>query len=303
MGFQLLYYEYLRSIKHPMLKVLDASPQSFVGEDIELSLMLMSNYSATTNLNGRKTHQVNDAYQKLGLLSQIAKRVRNYKVSRFGGATKDRERVTFDEFSPEVKHTLDFVRQWIDRTEDKGLLSYKLAKTIPERKAALKKAKIYVDVPPVKTAYLPHAEEMIRRHLNALQYDSWKVSKNFDRKTFEKHADKFSFDDKALEKFPDHLPSESSIDELPLESEEWLSRMDALTFDNSEEFKAEQKRKKAQKRAERKGAVAQQPAKRRPGHLAKGNLLPSPWYQSLHFPLCKTRRSMDDQKAQGTRKL
>ena len=88
MGFQLLYYEYLRSIKHPMLKVLDASPQSFVGEDVELSLMLMSNYSATTNLNRCKTLQV-----------------QNPSSERVGEAAKDRERVTFDEFSPEVKHS------------------------------------------------------------------------------------------------------------------------------------------------------------------------------------------------------
>ena len=142
----------------------------------------MLNYSATTNLNGRKTHQVSDAYQKLGLLSQIAKRVRNYKVSRFGGATKDRERVTFDEFSAEVKHALGFVWQWIERTEEKGPLSYKLAKTIPERKTALKKAKLYLNVPAVKTAYRPHAEEMTRRHLNALQNDSWKVSKTLTAK-------------------------------------------------------------------------------------------------------------------------
>ena len=264
--------------------------------------MLMSNYSATTNLNGRKTHQVSDAYQKLGLLSQIAKRVRNYKVSRFGGATKDRERVTFDEFSPEVKHTLGFVRQWIERTEDKGLLSYKLAKTIPERKTALKKAQLYLNVQAVKTAYLPHAEEMIRRHLNALQNDSWKVSKNFDRKTFEKHADKFSFDDKALEKFPNDLPSESSIDELPLESEEWLSRMDAVTFDNSEEFKAEQKRKKAQMRAERKVVVAQQPAKRGPGRPRKKQPPPVPVAPIAPPPIVQNKKKRGRPKGSKNKK-
>ena len=160
----------------------------------------------------------------------------------------------------------------------RGLLSYKLSKTIPERKTALKKAKLYLNVP-VKTAYLSHAEEMIRRHLNALQNDSWKVSK-----TFEKHADNFSFDDKALEKFPDHFPSESSIDELPLESEEWFSRMDALTFDNSEEIKAEQKRLK---RGQKEKSRWRHNNRRNEGlaDLANSNLLPSPWYLSLH-PNC-----------------
>ena len=154
----------------------------------------------------------------------------------------------------------------------------------------------------LKTAYLPHAEEMIRRHLNALQYDSWKVSKNFDRKTFEKHADKFSFDDKALEKFPDHLPSESSIDELPLESEEWLSRMDALIFDNSEEFKAEQKRKKAQKRAERKGAVAQQPEKRRPGRPRKRQPPPVPVVPIAPLPTVQNKKKRGRPKGSRNKK-
>src|SRR5690242_21723503 len=112
--------------------------------------MLMSNYSATTNLKGRSTHQISDAYQKLGLLSDIAKRVRNYKVSRFGGVTKARDHVTYDDFSPEVKNVLAFVRSWIDRTEDKGLLRYKMNKKamIPTKTTAVAEAKLFANVEP-----------------------------------------------------------------------------------------------------------------------------------------------------------
>jgi hypothetical protein len=52
------------------------SPASFVGEDIELSLMLLTTYSSTTNLT-RNTEHASAAYQKLGLLSEIAKKVKN----------------------------------------------------------------------------------------------------------------------------------------------------------------------------------------------------------------------------------
>ena len=87
MGFQLLYWQYLQSINHPVLKLLDKSPQSFVAEDIELSLMLLAYFTSSTNLT-RKTARVDDAYQSLGLLSQIAKQVRDYKISRFGEQLK-----------------------------------------------------------------------------------------------------------------------------------------------------------------------------------------------------------------------
>ena len=95
MGFQLIYWQYLQSINHPILKLLDKSPQSFVGEDIELSLMLLAYFTSSTNIT-RKTARVDDAYQSLGLLSQIAKQVRDYKISRFGGATKARTAIVYD---------------------------------------------------------------------------------------------------------------------------------------------------------------------------------------------------------------
>ena len=99
MGFQLVYWHYLKSINHPVLRFLDASPQSFVGEDIEISLMLLSYFTATTNMT-RQTRVVGNAYQSLGLLSRIAKNVRDYKITRFGGATKSRTAVRYDEKTP-----------------------------------------------------------------------------------------------------------------------------------------------------------------------------------------------------------
>ena len=88
MGFQLLYWSYLQDIKHPVLTLLDSSPASFVGEDIELSLSLLSNYTSTTNL-ARETDPLHESYQKLSLLMHIAHKVRDYRISHFGVRVND----------------------------------------------------------------------------------------------------------------------------------------------------------------------------------------------------------------------
>ena len=88
MGFQLLYWSYLQDIKHPVLALLDSSPASFVGEDIELSLSLLSNYTSTTNL-ARETDPLHESYQKLSLLMHIAHKVRDYRISHFGVQVND----------------------------------------------------------------------------------------------------------------------------------------------------------------------------------------------------------------------
>ena len=110
MGFQLLYWSYLQDIKHPVLTLLDSSPASFVGEDIELSLSLLSNYTSTTNL-ARETDPLHEAYQKLNLLMHIAHKVRDYRISHFGGASQRRARLFFTADSPEAEKVKEFVLQ------------------------------------------------------------------------------------------------------------------------------------------------------------------------------------------------
>ena len=78
--------------------------------------------------------------------------------------------------------------------------------------------------------------------------------------------------------------------------------MDALTFDNSEEFKAEQKRKKAQKRAERKVAVAQQPEKRRPGRPRKRQPPPVPVVPIAPLPTVQNKKKRGRPKGSRNKK-
>lgn len=282
MGFQLLYWHYLQDINHPLLNVLNESPQSFVGEDVELSLMLLSNYASTTNLT-RKTEDVSDAYKKLGLLSQIAKKVRKYKVSRFGGQTKSRSRVTYNSSSPEVASTLTFVRQWITKTEDNGLLSYKMdgkKKLIGKRASEQKRARRFINVSLIDLRWQQFATSMIEKHLDALDNNSDKVSVGFDRAFMQKFTDLYSFDDRAMDRFQEDPGSDSSMDELPLASEEWKSQMEAeatLLFDYSEEAKSKERKRKEQLRLERKMAAEQQqrPAKRPRGRPRKKLAAPS----------------------------
>jgi hypothetical protein len=155
MGFQLLYFHYLKEIQHPFLRLLDQSPQSLVGEDIELSLMLLSNYSSTTSMN-RVDHDISQAYKKLGVLSEIARKVRNYKVSRFGGTTEARSRVVYSDASQEALDTAAFVRNCIARTEHYGLLTYSKRKGhIPKRAKAEAKAKRYRNVDLIEMRWQP----------------------------------------------------------------------------------------------------------------------------------------------------
>jgi hypothetical protein len=160
-----------------LLALLDESPQSFVGEDVELSLMLLSNYSSTTNLS-RDTKDASDAYKKLGVLSHIAKKVRDYKVSRFGGSSPSRARVTYDNSSPEVLAATDFVRKFIDKAEERGVLTYKLQmnnKPIPKRIHARKHAKIYINVPQLGS----HFKEDVTATFGSAQRQSTKSVCNF----------------------------------------------------------------------------------------------------------------------------
>jgi hypothetical protein len=66
---QLALWEYQLEINHPVIDILRSSPQSFVGEDIELFNRLLSQHSKN---NSRRSDAglLNTAYQSLGVMVQ-----------------------------------------------------------------------------------------------------------------------------------------------------------------------------------------------------------------------------------------
>src|SRR5690606_28739754 len=102
--------------QHPVLRLLDASPASFVGEDIEMSLALLSNYTTKKHFN-RESDLLHTAYQKLGLLMDTANRVRDYHTAKFGGVNHKGARVHYNEDDQQAAKVLAFVRNWITFTK------------------------------------------------------------------------------------------------------------------------------------------------------------------------------------------
>jgi len=275
LGFQLLYWHYLKSINHPVLKFLDASPQSFVGEDIEISLMLLAYFTATTNIS-RKTPKVDDAYQTIGVLSQIAKRVRDYKVSRFGGAHKSRTALLYDDQQAAVVKTTTFVRQWIKDTEERGLLRYKKTPTIPNKKAALQDAYWTTQVIRIDLDWEAYGREQLSKHLTALESNSKNATKDFDLKYLKRFRTFYSFNEATLERFHEEMTSQSSFDELPLDSQVWQNTMAVLTDDQSEEAKERERKRRATALAERDQKETFKTAPRRRGRPRKRPPTPPP---------------------------
>ena len=138
--------------------------------------MLLSYYTATTNMT-RKTQAVDDCYQSLGLLSQIAKNVRDYKISQFGGATKSRTAILHDAQTPTVIKTTTFVRQWIKDTEERGLLDYKRKNIIPTKWNALQDATRRMNVTPISLDWESFGALQVSTHLTALATNSKKLQK------------------------------------------------------------------------------------------------------------------------------
>ena len=274
MGFQLLYWQYLQSINHPILKLLDKSPQSFVGEDIELSLMLLAYFTSSTNIT-RKTARVDDAYQSLGLLSQIAKQVRDYKISRFGGATKARTAIVYDAQNDAVIKTTEFVRKWIQDTEERGLYAYKRSSIIPSKKKARKEGRRLLNAESVDLDWKEWGQTQLSRHLSSLETKAYKTTQEFDAKYLKNFRDRYAFNDDTMERFPNELNSDSSMDELPLNSDEWQLRMSAMVDSNSQEAKEREQKRRVAAIAERDEKEAKKNAPRPRGRPRK-NPLPAP---------------------------
>ena len=105
------------------MKLLDASPASFIGEDIEISLSLLSNYASKKHLNRNEDLQHN-AYQKLGLLMNFANRAREYRAALFGVPLENHRRVCYKIEDEEAVKVTTFLRQWITDTKVRGVLMY-----------------------------------------------------------------------------------------------------------------------------------------------------------------------------------
>ena len=226
--------------------------------------MLLSYFTATTNIT-RQTRVVGDAYQSLGLLSRIAKNVRDYKITRFGGATKSRTAVRYDEKTPAVVKTTAFVRQWIKDTEERGLLRYKRSSIIAKKSDALHGAYRLVQAKPIDLDWDDFGELQLSKHLKALETKSNSSTKDFDFKFLRRFRGRFAFNEATLERFPDELTSESSTDELPLSSQQWQSSMAvSIEEDTSEEAKERERKRRASALAARdeKEAVRNAPRKR-----------------------------------------
>jgi hypothetical protein len=151
-----------------------------VGEDIEISLMLLANYSSTTPLT-RNTDDASAAYEKLGLLSSLAKEVKDYRISTFGGKTARRTRVSYEHDSPETKAMEAFVRKWIIKARDDGVQGNEANRDIHMHWPVFAKA------------------AMRRYFKDTLKLDE--ESLKFDKAFLEKFRDRYSLDARALCRF------------------------------------------------------------------------------------------------------
>ena len=201
------------------MKLLNLSPASFVGEDIELSLMLLANYTSNTNLRG-ETRQLSEAYQKLGLLSSIAAKVKEAHQSLFffQGQNEERKRVFYSEDSKEAKKVRNYLKHWILTTAHKGLLTY--TKTKQKKGPSKASAERRLNVNPINLHWEPFAKRCLETMLQQC-IDGHPRFTGFNRKFLERFQDRFCFDEAALERLtqPDEEESltESELENLPLD--------------------------------------------------------------------------------------
>jgi len=265
--------------------------------------MLLSYFTATTNIT-RKTRSVDDCYQSLGLLSRIAKNFRDYKISQFGGATKSRTAVLHDAKTPAVIKTTTFVRQWIKDTEERGLLRYKRSSIIGKKSDALHGAKRLLQVTPIDLAWESFGALQLSTHLTALETNSKNSTKDFDLKFLKRFRGRFAFNEATLERFPEEQTSESSMDELPLQSQVWQSSM-ALSIeeDQSEEAKEAERKRRASALALRDEKEVAKNAPRKRGRPRKNPLPPPPAAQPAPRKRGRPQGSRNKLKRGGAREL
>ena len=178
-----------------------------MGEDIELSLMLLANYSATTNFRG-ETPDLSEAYQQLGLLSNIATTVLDAHRTRFEGATDERKRVYYNETCAEAKKVQHFLKHFILTTARKGLLVYTKPK---EKKAGARASAVRrSDVDAVDLDWEQFANASLNTVLKLFIQRHPKFP-GFGREVLDQYRDRYCFDDAVLDQLPP--PAEESSGE------------------------------------------------------------------------------------------
>lgn len=178
-----------------------------MGEDIELSLMLLANYSATTNFRG-ETPDLSEAYQQLGLLSNIATTVLDAHRTRFEGATDERKRVYYNETCAEAKKVQHFLKHFILTTARKGLLVYTKPK---EKKAGARASAVRrSDVDAVDLDWEQFANASLNTVLKLFIQRHPKFH-GFGREVLDQYRDRYCFDDAVLDQLPP--PAEESSGE------------------------------------------------------------------------------------------
>src|SRR5690242_14349782 len=143
--------------------------------------MLLANYTSTTNL-AREPDMVSESYQKLGLLAEIAKQVKEYRVSRFSGNTEDNKRVIYRADCKEATTVEAFVRKWIADKKRDGLKDNFQANS------------------PIDFDWVPFAESALTAHFKALQ-ELKEHKLKFDKRFIQKFRSRYPFDEKALDRF------------------------------------------------------------------------------------------------------
>ena len=111
--------------------------------------------------------------------------------------------------------------------------------------------------------------------LSSLETKAYKTTQEFDAKYLKNFRDRYAFNDDTMERFPNELNSDSSMDELPLNSDEWQLRMSAMVDSNSQEAKEREQKRRVAAIADRDEKEAKKNAPRPRGRPRK-NPLPAP---------------------------
>jgi len=107
LALQLMHFEYLIDISHPIIQILLKNPSSLVAEDVELSIMLLANSTVKTNLPVG-TDSMHNAYIDLGILNKAGHSSKEDLASLSRESKKLPWRLTYNSTDQEVEATITF---------------------------------------------------------------------------------------------------------------------------------------------------------------------------------------------------
>lgn len=121
---QLSIWEYQTKLEHPVMDILNASPRTFVGEDIELFNRLLSQHSQHDSRRSAAT-LLDQAYRKLGYIvhSGMTFNAELLLTSQF---TKGNRRYQLEVDGPEVGRARDFLAKMFTSFANKTFLHYEI---------------------------------------------------------------------------------------------------------------------------------------------------------------------------------